>query len=97
MDPQTKKEIIAEISSTTAKTIKQAVRNTLKRALPQFVDKTINETIKRIKSSTVFEFKSKGNKIRYKACNNILEKLDDAFNSIEKRHIERCYEKLMEG
>ena len=74
MDPQTKKEIIAEISSTAAKTIKQAVRNTLKRALPQeFLDKTINETIKRIKSSTISEFKSKGNKICYKACNNILE------------------------
>ena len=35
MDPQTKKEIIAEISSTASKTVEQAVRDSLKRALPQ--------------------------------------------------------------
>ena len=47
MDPQTKKEIIAEISSTATKTIKQAVRDTLKRALPlEFLDKTTDEAIK---------------------------------------------------
>ena len=58
MDSQTKKEIIAEISSTATKTIEQAVRDSLKRALPQeFCDKTTNETIKRIKSSTIPEFK----------------------------------------
>ena len=50
MDPQTKNEIIAEISSTATKTIEQAVRDSLKRALPQeFLDKTTDETIKRIK------------------------------------------------
>ena len=98
MDPQTKNEIIAEISSTATKTIEQAVRDSLKRALPQeFLDKTTDETIKRIKSSTIPEFKSKGNKIRYEANNNILEKIDDAINSIEKGHIERCQEKLKEG
>ena len=54
MDSQTKKEIIAEISATATKTIEQAVRDSLKRALPQeFLDKTTDETIKRIKSSTI--------------------------------------------
>ena len=79
MDPQTKNEIIAKISSTATKTIEE-----------EFLDKTTGETIKRIKSSTIPEFKSKGNKIRYEANNNILEKIDDAINSIEKGHIERC-------
>ena len=98
MDSQTKKEIIAEISATATKTIEQAVRDSLKRALPQeFLDKTTDETIKRIKSSTIPEFKSKGNKIRYEANNNILEKIDDAMNAIEKGHIERCQERLKEG
>ena len=64
MDPQTKREIIAKISSTVTKTIEQAVRDSLKRALPQlFLDKTTDETIKQIKSSTIPEFKSKGNSI----------------------------------
>ena len=60
MDSQTKKEIIAEISANATKTIEQAVRDSLKRALPQeFLDKTIDETIKRIKSSTIPEVKAK--------------------------------------
>ena len=64
MDPQTKREMIAKISSTVTKTIEQAVRDSLKRALPQlFLDKTTDETIKQIKSSTIPEFKSKGNSI----------------------------------
>ena len=64
LDPETKKEIIAEISSTAAKTIEQGVRDSLKIALPQeLFDKTTDETIKRAKSSTNPEFKSKGNKI----------------------------------
>ena len=54
MDSQTKKEIIAEISATAISAIEQAVRDSLKRALPQeFLDKTTDETIKRIKSSTI--------------------------------------------
>ena len=80
-DPQTKKEFIAEISSTATKTIEQAVRDSLKRALLQeFLHKTTGETIKWIKSSTLPEVKSKDNKIRYEANNNILEKIDDAIN-----------------
>ena len=46
MDPRTKNEIIVEISSTATKTFEQAVRDSLKRALPQeFFDKTTDETI----------------------------------------------------
>ena len=99
MYPETKKEIIAKISSTATKTTEQAVRDSLKKALPQeCLDKTTNnKTIKRIKSSTIPEFKSKGTKIRYEANNSVLEKIDDAVNSIEKGHTERCQEKLKEG
>ena len=44
MDSQTKKEIIAKISSTATKNIDQAVRDSLKRALPQeFLDKTTDD------------------------------------------------------
>ena len=72
MYPETKKEIIAKISSTATKTTEQAVRDSLKKALPQeCLDKTTNnKTIKRIKSSTIPEFKSKGTKIRYEANNS---------------------------
>ena len=98
MDSQTKKEIIAEISSTATKTIDQGVRDNLKRALPQeFLDKTTDKIRKRIKSSTIPEFKSKDNKIRYEANSNILKKNDDAINAIEKGHIERCQGRLDEG
>ena len=54
-------------------------------------------TIKRNKSSTISEFKSKGNKIRYEANSNILEKIDDAINSIQKGNINRWEQKLDEG
>ena len=94
MDPQTKNEIIAETSSTVTNTIEEAVRDSLKRALSQeFLDKTTDETIKPIKSSTIPEFKRKGNKICYEANNKNLQKIDDAINSIEKAHIERCQKK----
>ena len=62
MDAQTKNEIIAKITATAVKTIEQTVRECLKRALPEdFVGKTTGEAVKRIKSSTVPEFKNKGN------------------------------------
>ena len=98
IDSQTKKEIIAEISATATKTIEQAARDGFKRALPpEFLDKTTDETIKRIKSSNIPESKNKGNKICYEANNNILEKTDDAMNAIENGHIERSQERLKEG
>ena len=63
MDAQTKNKIIAEITATAVKTIEQTVRESLKRALPEdFVDKTTDEAVKRMKRSTVPEFKNKGNK-----------------------------------
>ena len=68
MDAETKNEIIAEITATAVKTIEQTVRESLKRALPEdFVNKTTDEAVKQMKSSTVPEFKNKGNKIRYDA------------------------------
>ena len=70
MDAQTKNEITAEIAPTAVKTIEQTVRESLKRALHEdFVDKTTDEAVKRMESSTVPEFKDKGNKIRYEANN----------------------------
>ena len=60
MDAQTKNEIIAEITATTVKKIEQTVRENLKRTLPEdFVKKTTDKAVKRIKSSTVLEFKIK--------------------------------------
>ena len=98
MDPQTKKRVITEISSTATKTIEQAVRDSLKRALLQeFLDKTTDKAIKQIKDSIIPECKSKDNKIRYEANNNFLKKIDDAINSIENGNIKKCQEKLKEG
>ena len=69
----------------------------MKRTLPEdFVETTTDEAVKRIKSSTVPEFKNKGNKIRYEANNSIMEKIDEAISAIEKGKIERCQEKLAE-
>ena len=98
MDAQTKNEIIAEITATSVKTIEQTVRESLKRTLHEdFVDKTTDETVKRIKSSIVSEFKNKGNKIRYEANNTIMEKIGEAISAIERGKIERCQQKLAEG
>lgn len=76
MDPQIKKKIVAEISSTSTKTIEQEGRDSVKRALLQwFLDKTTEVTIKRIESPTIREFKNKGSKILYEANYSILEKM----------------------
>ena len=75
MDAQTKNEIIEEITTTTVKTIEQTAQECQKRTPPEnFVDKTTNEVVKRIKSSTVPEFNNKGNKISYEANNIIMDK-----------------------
>ena len=85
LDTQTKNEIVAEITATAVKTIEQTIRGNLKRALPEdFVDKRTDEAVKRVKNSTVPEFKNKGNKIRYEANNSIMEKIE-AISAIEKR------------
>ena len=99
MDAQTKNEIIAEITATAVKTIEQTVRESLKRTVPEdFVEKTTDEAVKRVKSSTIPEFKNKGNKIRYETNNSIMEKkIDEAISAIERGIIERCQEKLAEG
>ena len=52
MEAQTKNKIIAEITVTAFKEIEQTVRKRLKRALPKyFLDKTTDETVKRIDES----------------------------------------------
>ena len=91
MDVQTKNEIMAKITAAAVKTIEQTVLESLKRALPEdFIDKTTGEVVKRFKSSTVQEFKNKGNKIRYEANSSIMKKIDEAISVIEKGKIERC-------
>ena len=85
MGAQTKNEIIAGITATAVKTVEQTVRESLKRALTEdFVDKTTDEAVKRIKSLTVPEFKNKGNKTRYEANSSIMEKIDEA-SAFKKR------------
>ena len=75
MNAQTGNEIIAEITTTAVKTIQQTVRESLKRTLLEdFVDKTTDKAVKRIKSSTVPEFNNKGSKIGYEANNSIMDK-----------------------
>ena len=52
METQTKNKITAEITVTAVKKIQQTVRKRLKRALPKyFLDKTTDETVKRIDES----------------------------------------------
>ena len=47
MAAQTKNEIIAEITTTTVKTIKQAIQDSLK--VPKdFINKTTNEAVKKV-------------------------------------------------
>ena len=47
MDAQRKNEIIAEITTTTVKTIEQIVRESLKRTLPEdFANKKTDEAVK---------------------------------------------------
>ena len=76
MDAQSQNEIIAEITATTVKTIEQTVRESLKRTLPEdFVGKTTDEAVKRIKSSETPEFKNKANKIRDEANNSIINSI----------------------
>ena len=90
MDTQTKNEITAQITATAVKAVEQTIRENLKRTLPEdFVNKTMDEAIKRIKSSTVPKFDNKESKIRYEANNSIMEKTDESI-AIEKEKIERC-------
>ena len=44
-----------------------------------------------------FHNSRKGNKVRYEANDNIMEKIDKAIRAIEKGKIERCQKKLAEG
>ena len=70
----------------------------MKRALPQeFLDKTTDEAVKRLRSSSITEFKAKGEKIRSEANSEILEKINQAIRSIEKANMEKCQELMRDG
>ena len=85
MEAQTKNEIVAEIIATAVKKNSADRRESLKRVPPEyFVGKTTGEAVEQIKSSTVLDLKTKGNKIRYEANNSIMEKVDKAISAIEK-------------
>ena len=85
MEAQTKNEIVAEIIATAVKKNSADRRESLKRVPPEyFAGKTTGEAVKQIKSSTVLDLKTKGNKIRYEANNSIMEKIDEAISAIEK-------------
>ena len=83
LDEQVKQKIISEMTSAATKTTEYRVKPSLKRALPQeFLDKTIDEVVKCLTSSSIPEFKAKGNKNRFEANNEILEKIDQAISSM---------------
>ena len=85
MEAQTKNEIVAEIIATAVKKNSADRRESLKRVPPEyFVGKITGEAVEQIKSSTVLDLKTKGNKIRYEANNSIMEKIDKAISAIEK-------------
>ena len=85
MEAQTKNEIVAEIIATAVKKNSADRRESLKRVPPEyFVGKITGEAVEQIKSSTVLDLKTKGNKIRYEANNSIMEKIDKAISEIEK-------------
>ena len=59
------------------KTIKDIVKQSLKRALPhKFFDKTTDEAVKCLRSLCIPEFKAKGYKIHFDANSEILEKIN---------------------
>ena len=45
--------------------------------------------MKRLKSSSIPQFKLEGNEIRFEVNNEILEKMNQAISSIEKDNMER--------
>ena len=91
MKEQMKEPIILEIISASSKNIVDTVKQSLKRALPlEFLEKTTDEKVKLLISAGILEFKAKGNKIGFEASNEILEKINQAINSIEKSNVEKC-------
>ena len=65
--------------------------------MPVLIIKLKHEVVKRLRSSSIPEFKATGNKIRFEANNKILEKIDQAISSIEKVNMEKCQEMLHNG
>ena len=71
------------------------MRGRLKGALPQeLIYKTTDEPVKRLKSLSISEFKKKGCKIRFETSNNVMEKIDETINAIERVNVGKCQKKL---
>lgn len=67
------------------------MRGRLKGALPQeLIYKTTDEPVKRLKSLSISEFKKKGCKIRFETSNNVMEKIDETRNAIERINVGKC-------
>ena len=67
------------------------MRGRLKGALPQeLIYKTTDEPVKRLKSLSISEFKKKGCKIRFETSNNVMEKIDETINAIERINVGKC-------
>ena len=73
-------------------------RQSLNRTFPQtFLDKTMEEAAKRLRSLCTPEFKAKRNKIHFEANNEILENVNQVISSIEKGNVEKCQDMLQNG
>ena len=75
MNEQIKQQIISEITSAVTRTLEDTIKPSMKRALPQeFLDRTTDEAVKRLKSSSIRECNAKGKKIRFEGNSKILKK-----------------------
>ena len=73
-------------------------RQGLNRTFPQtFLDKTMEEAAKRLRSLCIPEFKAKRNKIHFEANNEILGNVNQVISSIEKGNVEKCQDMLQNG
>ena len=74
------------------------MRGRLKGALPQeLIYKTTDEPVKRLKSLSISEFKKKECKIRFETSNNVMEKIDETINAIERVNVgksQKNYKKI---
>ena len=75
MDEQIKQKIISETTSAATKTIEDTIKKSLERALsPEFPDRMTHKAAKRLKSSSIPEYKQKSTKFYFEANNEILRK-----------------------
>ena len=78
--------------------MENTIKQSLKRALTQeFLEKTTDEAVKRLRSSIIPEFKAEVSKICFEANNEILEKINQAISSTENGTVEKFQETLENG